>query len=62
LLQLPSILTTTIESTGDLQAGLEDKGIFSRHKQAQEYLERAQETRKMIEVQVAALLKRLSSY
>jgi len=35
--------------TGDFQAGLEDKGIFGRHKQAQEYLERAQETHKMIE-------------
>jgi len=45
--------------TGDFQAGLEDKGIFGRHKQAQEYLERAQETHKMIEVQVAA---RLNAY
>jgi len=35
--------------TGDFQVGLEDKGIFGRHKQAQEYLERAQETHKMIE-------------
>jgi hypothetical protein len=56
LQQLSSILTTTFESTGDFQAGLEDKGIFGRHKQAQEYLERAQETRKRIEVQVAARL------
>jgi hypothetical protein len=59
LLQQSSILTTTFESTGDFQAGLEDKGIFGRHKQAQEYLERAQETHKMIEVQVAA---RLNAY
>jgi hypothetical protein len=59
LLQLSSILTTTFESTCDFQAGLEDKGIFGRHKQAQEYLERAQETHKMIEVQVAA---RLNAY
>lgn len=59
MLQLSSILTATIESTGDFQAGLEDKGIFGRHKQAQEYLERAQETRKRIEVQVAA---RLNAY
>jgi hypothetical protein len=56
LLQLSSILFTTFESTGDFQADLKDKGIFSRHKHAQEYLERAQETHKMIEVQVAARL------
>lgn len=35
--------------TGDFQADLEDKGIFGRYKHAQEYLERAQETHKMIE-------------
>ena len=56
MLQLSSILTTTFESAGDFQAGLDERGIFGRHKQAQEYLERAQQTHKMIEVQVAAQL------
>jgi hypothetical protein len=59
LLQLSSILTTAFESTGDFQAGLEDKGIFGRYKQAQAYLERAQETHKIVEVQVAT---RLNAY
>jgi len=53
---LLQLLTTTFESTGDFKAGLEDKGIFGHYKQAQEYLERAQETHKMIEVQVSARL------
>ncbi|KAI0274571.1 hypothetical protein BGY98DRAFT_1098869 [Russula aff. rugulosa BPL654] len=48
-----------LEITGDFQAGLEGKGIFGRRKQAQEYLEKAQETHKMIEVRVAA---RLNAY
>ena len=56
MLQLSSILITTFKSTGDFQVGLESKGIFGRRKQAQEYLEKAQETHKMIEVRVAAQL------
>ena len=45
-----SVLTTAFGSTNDFRVGLEEKSVFSRHRQTQVYLDQAQETHKRIEV------------
>ena len=45
-----SVLTAAFGSASDCRVGVEDKGVIGRHKQAQVYLDKAQETHKKIEV------------
>jgi hypothetical protein len=45
---------TFFESAKDFRAGLENKDMFSRYQQAQEYLKKAKETHQKIVVRSAA--------
>lgn len=45
-----SVLTSAFGSTRDFRVGLEAKCVIGRHRQAQAYLDKAQETHKRIEV------------
>ncbi len=44
----------SFESANDFRAGLEEKDMFSRHHQAQEYVKKAKETHRTIVVRNAA--------
>jgi len=54
-----SVLTAAFGSTRDFRVGVEDKCVFARRRQAQAYLDKAQETHKRVEVCVILAARRV---